>query len=83
MIKWFDAKVNPPPKDGTRILICQRSKIGIASWGNWTDAHGNDWELTECWCIYDSEDAYYSHLVYDKDITHWMPLPEPLQQSEG
>ena len=72
---WISCEDRLPPKDGSRVVIFAISSY-IARWGTWTNDHCNDWGETECWCVYDSEDSFYSFLINDVDVTHWMPLPE-------
>jgi len=78
---WISVENKLPPKDGTRILIFI-NQPHIAEWGSWTDSCCN-WEERDCWCIYDAEDAHYSCLVNDDEITHWMPLPNPPKTERG
>ncbi|MBP9786036.1 MAG: DUF551 domain-containing protein [Acinetobacter sp.] len=74
MMEW--QPIETAPKDGTKILVfCKPDEIFTATWGKWTDAYGNDWKETECWCVYDCEDAFYSHLLRGDRVTHWQSLP--------
>jgi len=75
--------IETAPKDGTKILVfCKPDEIFTATWGKWTDAHFNDWKATECWCVYDCEDAFYSHLLSGDRVKYWHPLPEPPKEDK-
>ena len=56
--------IETAPKDGTRVLVVERGTVSIADWFD-----GNGWEPGACWWATDSGSL--------RDVTHWMPLPEP------
>jgi len=49
------------PKDGERVLVC--NEIGIKSVAS-HDTYYNEWN---------SDDSFW----WPREVTHWMPLPEP------
>lgn len=79
MMDWKN--IATAPKDGTRILITNGEYVVIACFGSWTDAD-EDWTKVDCWSIYNCEDPFYSSLRPENWPTHWMELPEPVDEDK-
>jgi len=70
--RWISVKERLPEDDG-KYMVWYKGELDICEF----DAESQKFGYT-----YDDYDEMYSHLVcwddgIDKDITHWMPLPEP------
>ena len=63
---WRDVKTDPPPRDGTRIVVWidESSEAMVAFWGK------HDWLNEEWWIATDEMNA-----VNPEYVTRWMPLP--------
>lgn len=71
-VKWISVKDRLPEDDG-KYMVWYKGELDICEF----DVESQTFGYT-----YDDYDEMYSHLVcwddgMDKDITHWMPLPEP------
>lgn len=71
---WRSIKDDPPPKDGTRILVFTSGEILCVEWANYY-LWGNRKHMS--WCVphsyQDEQDG-----CYDIDeFTHWQSLPPP------
>lgn len=64
--RWRDVKTDPPPRDGTRIVVWidESSEAMVAFWGK------HDWLNEEWWIATDEMNA-----VNPEYVTRWMPLP--------
>lgn len=70
--RWISVKDRLPEDDG-KYMVWYKGELDICEF----DVESQTFGYT-----YDDYDEMYSHLVcwddgMDKDITHWMPLPEP------
>ena len=66
MSKW--QPIETAPKDGTRFLVYWLGRVDIARW----NIEYKDWQMSP------NEDFLFG----DDKITHWIPLPEPPQETE-
>lgn len=68
-IEW--QPIETAPKDGTRILAAVSYGVTIVRWGI-SEPFGDG----KAWCT-DSEGPGYSSEFDDREISGWLPLPEP------
>lgn len=78
-MQWFDAKTNPPSKNGRYLCVIDYGwgppSQGVLSYTkNLESVDDIDFEGRKRpgWYYYDSE---YGYLEND-NVSHWMPLPE-------
>lgn len=70
--------IETAPKDGAVILVCKRPpKYGRGNW-KWGSVRLASWQGTY-WLLMHQSGQY----AQDDDLTGWMPLPEPPEQSDA
>ncbi|MBR5878416.1 MAG: DUF551 domain-containing protein [Akkermansia sp.] len=74
--RWISVEERLPEKEGQYLVYTKWTYGNFIRLCNWTPKY-NGWEEhlngRAIWYNYDSEYGDYE----SKDITHWMPLPEP------
>lgn len=70
--------IETAPKDGTRILATNGSRVFIAYWIENASVNPTEGPEEPHWIEFECEDYWYSvHLFGSAAPTHWMPLPAP------
>lgn len=87
-MQWFDAKTNPPTRDGKYLCVTDfwhgkmKPKCEVLSYTRSlasVDAYDFSDEDRPGWYGYSSEHGYYEV----DGVTHWMPLPDPPDELKG
>ena len=78
LMKCYAVSEVEPPKDGTRILL----HFSCHGWVTAAWEEANTDAIT--WCVDDFKHGPYPIRGYvDEEITHWMPLPETIEDNNG
>jgi len=73
--------IETAPKDGTSILVFGKFGADIARWNK--DPSVWDRDVDACWTVFEPDDYFYAiHLLDEFEPTHWMPLPEPPNETK-
>jgi hypothetical protein len=84
--EWRD--IETAPKDGTQILACAQLSENLTAQGHVPDISIVKWDRDDWVAMADGYHAIKSQgdcwtTYHEPYVTHWMPLPEPPEASNG